>query len=821
MTDLSWQRGPLGEEVERYLGEQAPGSGWTRALGNWDRLNLVFSDVAHRTIFQSELSVSQVNSYRLLLEWWTGQCQDQDASAAVRAAIVSCAQGPSADQRTPPNLDLHGSRYNTQLWELFQYEFFFYGKSTNAPIQLRRHTAASIAACQRLAYLTYKTSSPGSRGGLSILTPAQIHIAMPADIDQLAQISRHCFGNLIGAIIEPCPWLPSTKKSGLPYYLWDIERQCSVVVHELQKQPQYAIVSHTWGRWLVPDSHIVLPGVPWKIPRNTRFEVERLPDILLQNISAFAPNRYLWLDLLCIPQDRSQLASTEIARQAAIFGGAMTAIAWLNNIDSWKGIQAGIQWLALAFLRGQHSPDNDIDTLLSEVAKRCVSSTQLFEAYHHTNTNLSLGENPCGWFTSLWTLQEACLRPEMQLFNRNWEPLVINESDSPVPITLDSLLALVNYFTKHLSPGLHNAMPPAVIEIAALNTHTSLDHLLQYSPLAVLILADRRECLERRAEAVMSVMDATDWYVKTADHSLLEENLVLGKYPIEFLREIRQNLGAEFFASMYAECCFWDVFQPRKKEEPIILEDKGVRDEDGDEVHDDEGENNDDDWVDTDSAPSEIKDSVEKEDEEILTPSPAGTLLPFGLSTADSKFALSATGPDRLDHPAVSTWTLLSTGAVHIPSAGIVASTDSQFSSSSTGTDPALIATVFGPLSPAEPRRIGLKNNPDGEPGPVDLHEWVRESDAMWPGLAKHAVCLKYSTSSAWSQGVILMQVDENEEVDGEKRDAGKRGRRRRRYAKLGDYYTNAVDANAEKKASGKYPYPRVAPTWNVDWEVL
>lgn len=219
---------------------------------------------------------------------------------------------------------------------------------------------------------------------------------MPPDTDQLVQLSRSCFGNPIGAIIESCPWLPSAKKKGLPYYLWDIESKRTVVVHELNHQPRYAIVSHTWGRWRVAESEIVVPGVPWKVPQNTRFEIKTLPEVLLQNRSSFWPNRYIWLDLFCIPQDGSPLTSIEIARQAAIFGGATTAIAWLNNIDSWIGIQAGIQWLALAFLRGPSPSRGDIDSLLSEVAKRSTSSTQLFETYHHMEGTLSLGENPCG-----------------------------------------------------------------------------------------------------------------------------------------------------------------------------------------------------------------------------------------------------------------------------------------------------------------------------------------------------------------------------------------------------------------------------------------
>jgi len=47
---------------------------------------------------------------------------------------------------------------------------------------------------------------------------------------------------------------------------------------------------------------------------------------------------------------------------------------------------------------------------------------------------------PCGWLTSLWTLQELCLRPDMWLCNRNSELLPAGLEETPV--TMNTLIAL-------------------------------------------------------------------------------------------------------------------------------------------------------------------------------------------------------------------------------------------------------------------------------------------------------------------------------------------------------------------------------------------
>ena len=46
-----------------------------------------------------------------------------------------------------------------------------------------------------------------------------------------------------------------------------------------------------------------------------------------------------------------------------------------------------------------------------------------------------------GWFTSLWTLQEVCMRPDMVLLNKDFTPFTLANSWI---VPFDSLVALVN-----------------------------------------------------------------------------------------------------------------------------------------------------------------------------------------------------------------------------------------------------------------------------------------------------------------------------------------------------------------------------------------
>jgi hypothetical protein len=152
----------------------------------------------------------------------------------------------------------------------------------------------------------------------------------------------------------------------------------------------YVAISHTWGRWKT-GGWICLPGVPWRMPHNTQFKVEDLPNLLEK-----LEYDFVWMDLLTIPQDELSDAmierqKMEIARQAGIF---RLAIAWLNDVCCWTETKAVLSWLCLAFLKfdGYKPPkslflrilsalradplDEYLDVLIAEIAVQ-ANATEL------------------------------------------------------------------------------------------------------------------------------------------------------------------------------------------------------------------------------------------------------------------------------------------------------------------------------------------------------------------------------------------------------------------------------------------------------------
>lgn len=146
-----------------------------------------------------------------------------------------------------------------------------------------------MAACQRVAFLTclhYPEPFSESSSADAARNHSRDDAASPTSWERYAN-----------AILHPCPWLPSHSKSGKPAFLWDIKEKKTVRFHGDEERPVYTIISHTWGRWRIPqtqpNSNMSIRGVPWLVPRNTRFDIETLPDIFYAQRSVYWPAEYL------------------------------------------------------------------------------------------------------------------------------------------------------------------------------------------------------------------------------------------------------------------------------------------------------------------------------------------------------------------------------------------------------------------------------------------------------------------------------------------------------------------------------------------------
>lgn len=484
-----------------------------------------------RQNFKSSLSQTEMYSWELLRDWWDAAYSDTALSAATKTYLWA-----DPDQADEYSLGLE-SNYQALLIGLWIKEFSWKqwdrtilneGGTCEEPLISSRSRAPLFALGQKAGYLA-------------------MHAMRPNDG---AFVEGHAFryGRTLQASYDTNPWLPELQRgqgtdlNDLPLYLWDRElsqtRKTIDIV--LEKTPvEYTCISHTWGRWK-KETAAHLSGVDWAIPENTIFEVMDLPDILAE---APARTRFLWFDLVCLPQDdTSPDYTSEVSRQATIFYHASACIAWINQINSWRNMQECMRWLALHYLETSTEGDiYDVAPLLAHLEESIGTNT----------IELRKGDlDPYGvdpWLSSTWTLQESSLCPDMILCNREWQPL---ELVSGTTISLWQLMALsyverlsAGGYSKHKEPS-HVQAQMLPVRVAVTGPGLSLDRC------AILDLGARRTCQTRRAEAVMSALGMTDWY----DEYLHEhgepppdKNLVLGSYTLPFVREAADKMGAEFF----------------------------------------------------------------------------------------------------------------------------------------------------------------------------------------------------------------------------------------------------------------------------------
>lgn len=103
-------------------------------------------------------------------------------------------------------------------------------------------------------------------------------------------------------------------------------------------------------------------------------------------------------------------------------------------MDGWTGLHIALRRLAIDYLmRDEELPAwiLDLDGGNREVELELASDPE------DARTELSID----GWFSSLWTLQELCLRPDMVLFDRQWHAFTLGGPGNQA-IRLDDLVAL-------------------------------------------------------------------------------------------------------------------------------------------------------------------------------------------------------------------------------------------------------------------------------------------------------------------------------------------------------------------------------------------
>lgn len=543
-------------------------------LGAWYRFNFYMAKEESRLELNARMSLKQRETYRLLYEWWTAAYQDPAYSLAEilhhtsslgdlsetnpayegqreenwslvfqHLRLKRWPNGPIPKPECDESVWVAGRSYNVLMNSLLRLEFMGGPGNRNAENLATTHyrlyfreQGVKFAYCQEIGYKLYLQAHPLEDSG-KVVHPSPDNVSAAHPI-----LTR-------GSVFEPCPWLERDKgeeHGNLPLYLWDVTKGETVLSAALQNRPEYSAISHTWGRWIQDEANPVdIPGARWKIPRNTRFDVTNLPQ-LLRSVPCGTP--YIWLDLLCIPQYASAEQAREIGRQAKIFQSAKYVVAWLNDVENFDGLRFITQWQALKLLNLPTRLQEDLCQEQTDEVSRNVYGKQLGLM---STPSAALSTPINAWFTSLWTLQEAAMRPDMWLCSRDWKPLTW---DGHSPLPLSGFIAVLSVFRTMLS-GTRSPNPMGVVfqQLLQWSYHSGLEMLLHLDRTSLIMLGDRRECTGRRAEAIMSALGVTSWYKEALRSSRASTsdghvaNLVLGKYPRRFVQECASKFPGEFF----------------------------------------------------------------------------------------------------------------------------------------------------------------------------------------------------------------------------------------------------------------------------------
>lgn len=516
---------------------------WRIMLLSWARFNTQYKDDDR---FKLSLSPYQSCSYQLLTDWWDAAYCDKSIIRRTRAyleqlSLIRFPEDPlvnDGDMLTDASLGSR-SRYYRYCFELFLLEF--YPEVVEA---YNRNLSAATLGSWRLARLGVARRSAVQCSIAQRISFSSLFPAITRRMKSECSCPQH---PRIGLARHSRAMMPS---QGHPYYLWDIRNRKTVKVEDLNRCPGYFCISHTWGRWVDETKPpFQIAGVPWPVPRvkRERFNVETLP----QDLQKLGKGNYVWLDLFCIPQiatkgspwydeqysnkyseevlDRwRERADDEIARQSSIFRGSSGCIAWLNDVENWKTVKRSLTWMSMWFLKesGYSSTRPVLGTIVSaiqstlrasEFFRSCLPQTQILRANKDNGTTRSQAD--FAWFTSLWTLQEAFLCPNMELYSRSWSQLT---DDWGCAISLTTLMIFADQCgnaTARDSTGKverQKGWPRPATELEWLVFSSAMANVLTSdSPIAICPIAALRQCSgppQSRAPAIMSAIGVTDWW---------------------------------------------------------------------------------------------------------------------------------------------------------------------------------------------------------------------------------------------------------------------------------------------------------------------
>ncbi|CAG8953823.1 hypothetical protein HYFRA_00006715 [Hymenoscyphus fraxineus] len=303
--------------------------------------------------------------------------------------------------------------------------------------------------------------------------------------------------------------------------------------------PRYNIISYTWGRYVLrvrKKPHvkaIQINNVTWEIPRiddDAHFSVTDFLRMISNAgiLNARQPSTddcfnqrvdFVWLDIACIDQTNgSRVKGLEIGRQAMIFQHASSSFIWLSQIqlDELQLITCELREAA------QQGPIPD----MSRGAKHFkLMQTWLQKWIPIVLKHLkALLQEP--WFTSLWTLQEAYLRPLSLLLCKDGRPIPrkregFHGNENLRSVTLP-IMEIVSHCHRSLALGCsHRKDVEKILELAE---KLGAGPILRANPIALFQASTNRQTYDI-LDRIYGIMQIFGFRLGSADPSFPQEKL--------------------------------------------------------------------------------------------------------------------------------------------------------------------------------------------------------------------------------------------------------------------------------------------------------
>ncbi|KAK7957987.1 hypothetical protein PG988_012835 [Apiospora saccharicola] len=595
-----WEWGD--EELSIHHGERLDEKGkWTLAFEMWDKV--ITSDSTFMGFVETKLAKPCQVVLLSLLSWYRSEYDYPEVSNTAWEAVKSYKESPGmsyeewkvnlavnlteqvrdVDEMDTSSLKSDYQVMHAVLWieemTLRLNPFESWGE-----LQHFRRRALEAAVVQRFSWFVVKSRKAQYW--------EEYNQSLNTGLSEEDMASQDCV--TAQARLDACPWINDPNPAG-PHFLYDIDESKTIEVTD--EIPPYAVISHTWGRWAI-ERKVQVQGVDWLVPQNQRFSVEWLPNALKEQRyagRAFQNIRYVWIDLFCIPQDEGDYKrEEEIAKLAQVFRGAVVGYVWMNNVSDWRGAAAALEEICLSAQERKDSVsfqfNSNAGNALWVAQKDSADMKGKMELFGEwlgpfddpdmIDKNLPPGRQtqvPNGWFTSLWTLQKYGLRPDMQILNQNWEPFAICQAKAHrLRVTVGALGCLariadeeaLGFTSSTVRPDSCDRHQTAAQSLGIVLEHSRLGSLQTTQRSAFLCASRSRVVLSERYEAMMSITGATRWFRQCHkengyDPVALGEELqqkVFGQWPITFLRDLRWQEGAAFFAVTDVEILrFWAI----------------------------------------------------------------------------------------------------------------------------------------------------------------------------------------------------------------------------------------------------------------------